>query len=721
MPPNVRPNLVRTRRNGFAAPPGPYGGMAPYGPAPAAAADPVKKPSFKVLAAEWAVQSPWLAAYYRSAPPWIDDLERGLGMDIYDKMALDEQIASSLRNVVQQTLADGLTIAPAVADKKASGYGDAKKWADRAQRMLDGLPVAVDALLREMLLYALSHGSKLAEQVYRRQESGPDAGLLMLDRLKPKPRTSTAYIVDAYENLIGIMPRLPGQALPFLASVSVEDLKQYRVLPPEKFAVLTHDMRDGVPLGNSILRCCYREWWEKLQTAKDFIQFLGQYASPGLVGVLSESDFDEPATDASGNPTGADQPSAEQQFANALLRYRNGSLIVISHGADVKLLQATGDGQAFLNKLERCDRAIDKAITGQFLAGQEAEHGTRAQAQVHQDTGGANLRPLKQLVADLITRQVFLPWMKYNAGAAAPAALCPKASLQAVEQQDKGALVASYGAAYQQGFLKNSQLPEVYAECGLPPASAEDLHPPEPPAPPANALAKNKPKPGGGAGGAAADAGFADDAAFALVRPARRPAGGARGAAGRPGRAAAGGPGGERGRARRQRGRAGAARRDRRAAGRDRERGGGPGPERDGGEVGPAGGELHRPGGHGPPAGGQGHGRTAAPGAGGQPHRRAAGRGARGRPASRGGDGAHGPARAGAGSRPRPRRQDHRGAAQGIVREAALAELYANDFVCNLAAAAAAGDLAVTLTEAPPAALQAPASGACASTTKSCW
>ena len=108
----------------------------PYTPPFQLRDDPPPETDRRQQVEEYAAAQVGLAAYYRSLPPWIDDLTRGLGDDLYARMGLDDQVFTSTRNVVRQVLADGLTIRPAIDDKDDPLYEQAKDF--KARVLSDG-------------------------------------------------------------------------------------------------------------------------------------------------------------------------------------------------------------------------------------------------------------------------------------------------------------------------------------------------------------------------------------------------------------------------------------------------------------------------------------------------------------------------------------------------------------------------------------------------------
>lgn len=416
------------------------------------------------------------SAFYRSLPQWIDDTTRDFGDDLYERMLLDEQVYSSLYTVIGSVLADGLEIRPKVDDKDDPGFREASDFADFARRNLGELERTPEEILREML-GSMALGNRVAEMTFENEESGEDAGKIVLDKIKVKPRRAVGFIVDLYLNLVGMVGRLPGESMPAIAVAAANDLRDMPVLPKEKFAILTYDPKDNDPRGSSLLRSVYRAWWSKIQTTAQYMKYLAQFAMPSLVGILGESAFDIPSSDALGNLTPANGQTVTQiqGFLNELIKFQGGTAIAIPHGADVKAIFSSGGGEAFLKGLERFDQQIAKGITLQSLATEDAQHGSRAQATVHQDTMGLGVRYPKELCARMFERQVVARLITMNFGEEACRRSCPQVTLSTTEQQDQGEMIKSYSTAKTAGLLLPQQLPAIYKKLGWPDVDPVDI------------------------------------------------------------------------------------------------------------------------------------------------------------------------------------------------------------------------------------------------------
>jgi hypothetical protein len=418
----------------------------------------------------WIAESP----YYRSLPTFIDDITRDFGSDAYERVMLDDQVASSVRTYVESILSDPLTVRPWIDDDKDPDYEQSKQYAEFAERLLANCsPMrSVDAWLYEMASGAVSLGNRVAEKVARLEESGQDAGRLVWDRVKVKPRNRTAFVVDGFSNLLGLLAAIPGQGNLVPDAILTPDLLAVsNLLPREKFAILSWNPQEEDPRGTSLLRNVYKLWWEKIQATGEWLRHLTQFGSPSLWGTTAPNAMAEPATDSQGNVLpGAASITPVQQLLNEFLKFRNGYALALPNGATVQLLQSANAGDAFLKMIEHHERAIDRAILLAARTRMEAKHGSKADSETSQDITGQAVRRAKTWVADMVTRDIIRPMILWNFGPDAAKRLCPYASLAPVEHQDWSQTANAVAPLVSVGFLKPSQFAAMYDKLGLPPA-----------------------------------------------------------------------------------------------------------------------------------------------------------------------------------------------------------------------------------------------------------
>lgn len=402
------------------------------------------------------------------ALPWaIDDITTDFGDDTYDTMLHDATVAASDTLLRAGILEDGFTFSPAVDEIGADGYEQAVELLQFCEPQIEDLETAIDDVAWDML-GSLSTGNRLAEITYYPMDRSPMPGRAVLRSLTVKPRRATSMVVDPFLRVIGVMGRQIGQPTAGLAGMLI-DPSDERVIDREKFAITTFRPIDNDPRGRSNLRPAYHPWWMKQQTWMEFLKYLAQFATPSLVGTAAQGAKDEI------DPTTSQPIGPVAAMLNRLISFQNGSAIALPFGAAVELLFSQGEGEAFFRAFQLYDQQITKAITTQTLAASEAEHGTRAQATVHQDALGTIVRQAKRSLCRMLRRDVLRNLVRYNYGDKL-AALTPLVSLGEVTTEDIHKLLAALGTV---GFtLHPSQFAGIDRRASLPPRVAEEA--PEP-------------------------------------------------------------------------------------------------------------------------------------------------------------------------------------------------------------------------------------------------
>lgn len=406
----------------------------------------------------------WLGPRSARSLPWaFDDLTRELGDDIYERMLLDPQVIASVNVLRASILAEGLEITPAITDPDADGYELAQEICGFVCSAIADMDTAIDDVLWDMLK-AIALGARVAEQVYRLE-----AGRLTLHALKVKQRRSTAFVADAYQNVLGLVAQRPGQGgVLGLGSLILADgaAAVPGLLPRQKFAVLSFRPQDSDPRGTTVLRPAYQPWWAKQQTWQELLKYLAQFASPSIWGATAEKAGEVVTKDAAGNVT--ERKSAVQALLDTLLSFKNGTALAVPYGTMLNTLQVSGEGAAFFGTFDFCDRQIVTAVLHQTLSTLEGQHQSRAASETHADILSTIIRQARRAVALMVRRDVLWPLVQYNWGDAARP-LVPAATLGIVEQIDVAALANAMAALARAQYLHPSQLAGIDQLLGLPP------------------------------------------------------------------------------------------------------------------------------------------------------------------------------------------------------------------------------------------------------------
>lgn len=431
-------------------------------------------------------------SFMRTLPPYIDDLTQAYGADLYERMQNDSKVASSINLLKQSILAQDLHLLPAVNDEEQDGFELANEILEFCDRNLtQRLDQPIEQVLWS-LLDGLAAGNKVAEQTYEVIEDGSeDDGKLCLKSIKVKARYTTAYVMDAFGNMVALLGLLPGGSygsiitqgmLAFAPSGNGMKLRfsPNNILPREKFIVFTFRPVNNDPRGSSILRAAYTPWWQKQQALQEYQKYLSQFASPSLVGTTPEGAQPVPQTDSNGNlildGNGIPyQTTPEQIMTDALLNFQNGTVVTLPYGSTVTPLQMSGAGEPFLQAIEYADKQIDQAITGQTLSTGEADHQTGAATSAHQDVKDLVVTYARNTICRTLKRDCLYHLVRYNYGEEAARKFTPDLSLTLTEQQDFATNAEAVARLWSIGYLDVSQQPKLDAMLNLPERSKESM------------------------------------------------------------------------------------------------------------------------------------------------------------------------------------------------------------------------------------------------------
>ena len=451
-------------------------------PQPILAAEPARE--YVAGGASW-----WARTRTQSLPWPFDDLTEDFGDDIYDRMYLDPQAAAVLNVLRAGAIEEGVNLTPpeAVAAADADGHDLAIEIRDFCRSVLNDLETPLDDVLWDMLA-ALRSGSRVAEQVY--SDAQLARGRLVLRALKVKPQRATAFVVDAFMNVVGLQVLQP--ALP--AAVGGVAQPRNPVVDRSKFAVYTFRPENGDPRGRSIYRPAYPPWWAKMQVWPEFLKYLARFASPSIYATTGEKAQEVVIK----NPDGTITRKSPVEFLfETLLAFQNGTVAAFPYGTLLEVLEATGDGAPFLNAFGRCDQQITIAVLHQTRATLEAKYGSRADSESGQDTLDTIVRQIKRSLCRMLRTDVLRPMVAYTYGEDAAQALTPVASLGSVERRDVAKMAVAIAALAKQGLIFPSQLPGIYAQLNLP-APVVGEQPVGAPAPAASAAPVDDTAPDGG-------------------------------------------------------------------------------------------------------------------------------------------------------------------------------------------------------------------------------
>lgn len=419
-----------------------------------------------------------------------DDVEQTVGLDTYTRMMNDAIVRRSVNYIKLATTADDLVIRPAVPMPRKNStepgaqakYEQAKEYADFAERVIAWhLEEDLRTVLCDMLS-ACVYGCSVGELVYELVPPGTDddAGRIVLKRWKPKPREATAFVVDPFLNVLGLMYAEPGYDRVQTPSGGTGSFitSPQNVLPREKFAVLTLFPNGSDPRGTSLLRAAYNPWTLKTKTWPYLLRYLSHFAVPTVIGTTAEGEGDKAVLNEAGEQVylSSGVPkyvTAEEAMRSALEGLANGTVFVGKFGSEVTPLTIPGDTSAvFEMVMGLFNSEITSAILNQTLANSEAKFGTRAQSQTHMQVLDQLIWYLRGLLVDMISRDILRPLMEWNFGPDS-LRLMPKLSLGDTERRD---FATDGQTASSLGFkMSPSQFIAMDGQLGLPERDEEDI------------------------------------------------------------------------------------------------------------------------------------------------------------------------------------------------------------------------------------------------------
>lgn len=406
--------------------------------------------------------------YLRSLPHTLDDVTKDFGDDLYDRMQRDAQLAKLVIDFKAGMLQGGMQLSPAVDEKDPNGERarDLMTW---CQWVLDRMKTALPDVLWDMA-GAVAVGSRVAELVWELGADLHGAQKLLLKAIKVKPRTSTAFVTNSFNDLVGLLVLMPGQPfIPQTGLLITDPTALPNFLPREKFAIYTFRPQNDDPRGTSVLRPAYDAWWFKQQVKGQYLKYLAQFANPSLIGYTPEGAEAETTTtmDQYGGISVAVGKTPETAMNEMLANFQNCTALTFVGGSKVDLIESKGNGEAFTAAFSFLNNEMAGAILGQTLATEEGKHQSRAASNTHEATMDTIIRQAKDGLARMIAEDILTPLVRYNFGDAATAYL-PKVSLGSIEQQNQPQQWVAFADVFKSGALGQSQMDACYAMLGFP-------------------------------------------------------------------------------------------------------------------------------------------------------------------------------------------------------------------------------------------------------------
>lgn len=422
----------------------------------------------------------FFSQYIKAIGPYIDDLTADLGDDIYERMMNDSQVDSCMRVLKVGVLSEEGKIQSPIQDEKDPRYEMGQKVNKFIEHCVRHLPLPLTCALDEML-DGVAIGNKVAEIILETSdytEFNPDGSagntrkVWSVESIRTKPRGSTAFLVDAYMRVLGVLGQIPGLPYPIVSGQLVSDPSTIpNLLPRQKFMIFTNNPKDMDPRGRSGLRSSYTPWWIKQQTYQEMLKYLAIYAVPSLYGTTAEGAQEKVETDPlTGEPTGK-VVSPEKDLANILAKLRGGHSMAISYGQAINPIPVaggTGGNMVFLQTMDWADKQIAKAILAQTLATEEGQYMARAASDNHMEILELGLRLIKARLASMVKRDLFYPLVEFNYGTKIAREFCPDYILTDMNRSDWAMWSQVAVGMFTAGYITIEQKQWIDKKLGLP-------------------------------------------------------------------------------------------------------------------------------------------------------------------------------------------------------------------------------------------------------------
>jgi phage gp29-like protein len=194
-----------------------------------------------------------------------------------------------------------------------------------------------------------------------------------------------------------------------------------------KWLVFRHDKDAENPYGTSTLKSCYWPWKFKKAGAEFWLMATEKFSVPSILALFESAEGETKIRERAAS------------LAEMLGQVSSGSGAALANIKEAKVLTADGKLSEFKVLMDWCDTQIAYGIVYQSLAVQEAQNGTRAQADVHEDTFLATMKGLARDMAPVLQRAV--DWIvELNIG---PGEISPRVAFDLADYASWEAVIAA--------------------------------------------------------------------------------------------------------------------------------------------------------------------------------------------------------------------------------------------------------------------------------------
>jgi phage gp29-like protein len=379
---------------------------------------------------------------YTSENADIDKVLAAKGPSLYAReMMADDAVKSSVAIKKLGVATGGWEVLPAVGEQE-DGYSEAVEIADFVRYALTEMRGSMKRVLKN-IAHAIVPGYSVQEINWKIYDSGPYAGMVGIDTIKPKPAHTFTFDMDKQGNILHLLQSIGSE----------RDIP----IPLEKVLLYTYDPDGhGLPQGLSDLRAAYRHYFRKDCMMRWSVVAAEKYAAP--------------------TPWGKYAPglnkTQQNDLLNSLTKFMTETAIITPNSVEVELLQANGSVMApYDASIEVSNKGIARAVFGQVLATGEGTDGSGsyAQAQVHRGILDMFLTDLRDEIAEeVLFEQLVKRLVDYNY----VTEHYPIIQLPPADNRDLGVLGEIINKLLAGGVIHPEE-PFIREEFGFPPMPAE--------------------------------------------------------------------------------------------------------------------------------------------------------------------------------------------------------------------------------------------------------
>jgi len=346
-------------------------------------ADTVLKPIY----GEVAIANPnmWVSSKLPAFNPSV--LITRKGMAVFDLMMQDDQVKAAMMFKKLAAISSGWEIVSAEnTDEQSDDIDFVKDQFNKIEGSFGQVLLDV--------MSALTFGFSVAEQIWNPIEAGQYAGMVGLKAIKAKKPHNISFKMDEYGNL------MPNGIVQHSAQKGTQDL------PTAKFVVFTHQKEFGNIYGKSDLEAAYSRWWIKENAYRWLAMLLERFGIPPIFAMYDPSSMNE------------EQVRKLRQVIERLQAATAGAIPRANKDAlEMWSPELAGNTErVFIPALEMLNRDIARGLLMPGLLGlaPDTQTGSFARARVEFDVFILMIEHLRQIVSEVVNKQVVKPLVDFN-------------------------------------------------------------------------------------------------------------------------------------------------------------------------------------------------------------------------------------------------------------------------------------------------------------------